>query len=218
MRLMNGIVVLSAVTLCALPGWAQQQPQQPMTFFVASAGSGNGGNLGGLAGADAICQRLGASAGRGDATWRAYLSQAAGGGLPQVNARDRIGSGPWHNAKGALIAANVADLHEDRNNVRKDSALNEKGEPVNGRGDQPNRHDMLTGSDSMGRAAGTDPAAATCNNWASGSDDHRAMLGHHDRQGGPYASWNAVHSSRGCSQTALVGTGGDGLFYCFAAQ
>ena len=149
MRLMNGIVVLSAVTLCALPGWAQQQPQQPMTFFVASAGSGNGGNLGGLAGADAICQRLGASAGRGD---------------------------------------------------------------------QPNRHDMLTGSDSMGRAAGTDPAAATCNNWASGSDDHRAMLGHHDRQGGPNASWNAVHSSRGCSQTALVGTGGDGLFYCFAAQ
>lgn len=216
MRLMKGIFGLSALMLCALSGLAQQQP--PMTFFVASVGSGDGGNLGGLAGADAICQRLGASAGRGDATWRAYLSQAAGGGKPQVNARDRIGSGPWHNAKGVLIAGNLADLHEDRNNVRKDSALNEKGEVVNGRGDQPNRHDMLTGSDSMGRVSGSDPAVATCNNWTSNSDDHRTVVGHHDRNGGPNASWNATHPSRGCSQAALVGTGGDGLFYCFAAQ
>jgi len=189
-----------------------------MSFFVTSVGSGDGGNLGGLAGADAICQRLATAAGHGDATWRAYMSQAASGGMPQVNARDRIGNGPWYNAKGVLIAANLADLHEDRNSIRKDDALNEKGELVNGRGDQPNRHDMLTGSDSMGRLFDPNPAVSTCNNWTSDSDEQTARLGHHDRQGGPNASWNSVHTSRGCSQQALIGTGGDGLFYCFAVR
>jgi hypothetical protein len=202
--------------LWALTGAAQDQ--QPMTFFVTSDGPGNGGDLGGLAGADALCQKLGDSAGRGDATWRAYLSQAPSGDLPQVDARDRIGSGPWHNAKGELIAANLADLHEDRNNVRKYTALNERGEEVNGRGDQPNRHDILTGSDSMGRLSDPDPALSTCNNWTSSSDDHKTRLGHHDRLGGPNASWNSTHDSRGCGQEALVATGGDGLLYCFAAD
>jgi len=216
MRLIKGLSVLLALTVWALPSFAQDQ--QPMTFFVTSVGSGNGGNLGGLAGADAHCQRLAAAVGRGDATWRAYISQAASGGMSQVNARDRIGNGPWHNAKGELIAANVADLHEDRNNVRKDTALNERGELVNGRGDQPNRHDTLTGSDSMGRLFDNDPAVATCNNWTSSSDDQTVRLGHHDRLGGPNASWNSVHTSRGCSQQALIGTGGDGLFYCFVAN
>ena len=216
MRLIKGLSVLLALTVWALPSFAQDQ--QPMTFFVTSVGSGNGGNLGGLAGADAHCQRLAAAVGRGDATWRAYISQAASGGMSQVNARDRIGNGPWHNAKGELIAANVADLHEDRNNVRKDTALNERGEMVNGRGDQPNRHDTLTGSDSMGRLFDNDPAVATCNNWTSSSDDQTVRLGHHDRLGGPNASWNSVHTSRGCSQQALIGTGGDGLFYCFVAN
>ena len=132
-------------------GPAAAQEQQPMSFFITSVGSGDGGNLGGLAGADAHCQALATSAGRGDATWRAYLSQAPGGGLPQVNARDRIGQGPWYNANGTYVAYNIDDLHEDRNNVRKDSALDENGQMVNGRGDQPNRHDILTGSDSTGR-------------------------------------------------------------------
>jgi hypothetical protein len=216
MRMIKGLFVFIALTVWALPSVAQDQ--QPMTFFVASMGSGNGGNLGGLAGADAICQRLATAAGRGAATWHAYMSQAASGGMQQVNARDRIGSGPWHNAKGELIAANLADLHEDRNNVRKDTALNEKGEVVNGRGDQPNRHDMLTGSDSMGRLFDPNPAVSTCNNWTSSSDDQTTRLGHHDRHGGPNASWNSVHNSRGCSQQALIGTGGDGLFYCFAVN
>jgi hypothetical protein len=216
MRVIKGLGALLALTLFALPGLAQNQP--PMTFFVTSVGSGEGGNLGGLAGADAHCQSLAAAAGRGDATWRAYMSQAPAGGLPRVDARDRIGSGPWHNAKGELIAANVADLHEDRNNVRKDTALSESGELVNGRGDQPNRHDMLTGSDSMGRLFDPNPAVSTCNNWTSSSDEQTARLGHHDRLGGPNASWNSVHTSRGCSQQALIGTGGDGLYYCFATN
>ena len=212
------ILVGLATVMPALAQAQQQQQPQPMTFFVTSVGSGEGGNLGGLEGADAHCQNLAEAAGRGDATWRAYLSQAPGGGMQRVDARDRIGDGPWHNAKGELIAQNVADLHEDRNNIRKDNALNESGEPVNGRGDQPNRHDMLTGSDSMGRLFDTNPAVATCNNWTSSSNDHTARLGHHDRLGGPNASWNSVHTSRGCSQEALIGTGGDGLFYCFALQ
>jgi hypothetical protein len=216
MKLIRGISVLCALTVFALLGLAQDQ--QPMTFFVTSVGLGDGANLGGLAGADAHCQKLAASAGRDDATWRAYLSQAPGDGLPPVNARDRIGAGPWHNATGVIIAANLADLHEDRNNVRKYTALNEKGEEVKGRGDQPNRHDMLTGSDSMGRLANSDPAVATCNNWTSSSNDQLTVVGHHDRLGGANASWNSVHPSRGCSQEALISSGGDGLFYCFAAD
>lgn len=216
MKMIKGVFVLFALTACAMPSLTQDQPA--MTFFVTSVGSGDGGNLGGLTGADVHCERLAASVGNDDATWRAYLSQAPGAGRPQVNARDRIGDGPWHNAKGVIIAANLADLHEDRNNVRKYTALNEKGEDVNGRGDKPNRHDILTGSDSAGRLVDGDPAIATCNNWTSSSDEHRTMVGHHDRLGGANASWNAVHSSRGCSQEALQSSGGDGLFYCFAAD
>ena len=216
MKVITGLSVLLALTLLALLGEAQDQ--QPMTFFVTSVGSGQGGNLGGLEGADAHCQRLAEAVGRGNATWRAYLSQAPGGGLPQIDARDRIGTGPWHNANGDLIAQNVADLHEDRNNIRKYTALNERGEEVEGRGDEPNRHDMLTGSDSMGRVFDGNPAVSTCNNWTSSSDEHTARLGHHDRLGGANASWNSVHTSRGCSQQALIGTGGDGLFYCFATN
>ncbi len=212
MKLIKGLSILAVLGVFALPATAQE-----MTFFVTSDGPGNGGDLGGLAGADALCQSLAESAGRGDATWRAYLSQAASGSMQAVNARDRIGNGPWHNANGELIAANVDDLHEDRNNIRGYTALNENGEEVAGRGAPVNRHDILTGSDSAGRVMG-DAATTTCNNWTSSSDDHTGRVGHHDRLGGPNASWNSTHGSRGCSQDALVGTGGDGLLYCFAAD
>ena len=217
MRSFQRYILAAAFFAASSAGLAQQGEPAPMTFFVTSEGPGDGANLGGLAGADAHCQTLAEDAGRGDATWRAYLSQAPTNGQPRVDARDRIGNGPWHNANGDIIAANLADLHEDRNNVRKYTALDENGEEVNGRGDQPNRHDILTGSDSMGRLVGTDPVAATCNNWTSNSDGS-AMVGHHDRLGGPNASWNATHGSRGCSQDNLVSTGGDGLFYCFAIE
>lgn len=216
MRISNKLLAAAGLAALAAGTFAQNQP--PMSFFVTSVGSGDGGNLGGLAGADAHCQRLASAVGRGNATWRAYLSAAGGGGQAQVHARDRIGEGPWFNAAGTVIAWNVDDLHEDRNNVRKPTALNEKGEVVNGAGDQPNRHDMLTGSDSSGRLIPGAAAITTCNNWTSNASDNRTMVGHHDRLGGPNASWNAVHSSRGCSQEDLVATGGDGLFYCFAVE
>jgi hypothetical protein len=190
-------------------------PPAPMSFFVTSVSKGDGGNLGGLAGADAHCQALGSAAGRGNVTWRAYLSAAAQGQNGVVNARDRIGRGPWFNAKGALIASNVDDLHQDRNNIRKPTALSEKGEEVNGVGNTPNQHDVLTGSDSTGRLVPGNAALTTCNNWTSNSTGN-AMVGHHDRLGGPNASWNSVHSTRSCSQPDLVATGGAGLFYCFA--
>ncbi len=207
--------VLAALSIPALSQPPQQPPQGPMSFFVTSVGKGDGGNLGGLAGADEHCQNLAAAAGRGNATWRAYLSAVGGPGQPQVHARDRIGTGPWYNARGVVIAWNVDDLHEDRNNIRKPTALNEKGEEVNGVGDQPNQHDILTGSDSRGMALPGSAALTTCNNWTSNSAG-AAIVGHHDRLGGPNASWNAVHSTRGCSQEDLVATGGAGLFYCFA--
>ena len=193
----------------------QQAPAQPMSFFVTSVGKGDGGNLGGLAGADAHCQTLAAAAGRGNATWRAYLSAGAQGPNGVVHARDRIGRGPWFNARGALIASNVDDLHQDRNNIRKPTALNEKGEEVNGAGDDPNQHDMLTGSDSTGRLVPGNVALTTCKNWTSNSTGS-AQLGHTDKQGGNNGSWNSTHPSKGCSQANLQGTGGDGLFYCFA--
>jgi hypothetical protein len=199
----------------------QQGPPPPAGFFVTSAGPGDGGNLGGLDGADKHCQALAAAAGLPNRTWRAYLSAAAANGQPAVNARDRIGNGPWYNVKGQLIAQNVADLHgdveRDRNNIRKPSALTEKGEQVLGVGDNPNQHDILTGSNSHGRLPEGATAADTCNNWTS-NDEGRAMVGHSDRLGGPNSSWNAVHYSAGCSQQALVKTGGAGLFYCFAAD
>src|SRR6476659_5336431 len=200
-----------------------QQPQAPMTFFITSAGKGDGANYGGLAGADAWCAQLAAASGATAApgrTWRAYLSAIGTDGKP-INARDRIGAGPWHNAKGALIAANVADLHgdiiKDRNQINKMNAITEKGAMLNGAGDTPNVHDILTGSDSEGRALpGT--ADTNCNNWTSNAATGSAMLGHHDRTGGGNTSWNSVHPSRGCSQQNLVATGGAGLFYCFAAN
>ena len=182
-----------------------------------------GANLGGLAGADAHCAALADAVGAKlpvGRIWHAYLSAVAADGKP-VHARDRIGAGPWHNAKGALIAKDVADLHgdivRDRNQVNKLNAISEKGLPVNGVGDTPNQHDMLTGSDSEGRALpGT--ADTSCNNWTSDSATGSAMVGHHDRTGGGSTSWNAAHPSRGCSQANLVSTGGAGLFYCFAAS
>lgn len=193
------------------------QPQGPMSFFVTSVGKGDGANLGGLAGADAHCKALATAVNRGNAEWRAYLSVAAANGQAQINARDRIGKGPWYNAKGVPIAWNIDDLHQDRNNIRKPTALNEKGEEVNGVGNTPNTHDMLTGSDSAGRLVPGNAMNTTCNNWTSNGAGS-AMLGHHDRLGGGTASWNSVHSSRSCSQPDLVATGGAGLFYCFVAQ
>ncbi len=193
----------------------------PMGFFITSEGPGDGANLGGLEGADAHCQMLAEAAGAGDRTWRAYLSQTGGRGGLAVNARDRIGTGPWFNANGQLIAANVdelhGDTHRDRNNIRKPTAVDENGNEVSGVGDQPNQHDILTGSDSRGMSLIGRPDVTTCNNWTS-NDAGNAMVGHHDRLGGANASWNAVHMSNGCSQENLVGTGGNGLFYCFAAD
>jgi hypothetical protein len=219
-RVLSG-AACSILLLGAAAGASAQQPaqQQPMTFFITSVGVGDGANLGGLEGADRHCQTLAAAVGAGMRTWRAYLSTVAAGGRPGVNARDRIGDGPWHNARGALVAANVADLHgdihRDRNNINREFALNERGEMVNGRGDQPNQHDILTGSDSHGRTLLGSAAATTCNNWTSNAAGS-AMVGHHDRSGGGNTSWNAVHLSRSCSQQDLVATGGAGLFYCFA--
>ena len=218
-------IVLSAMLMSPTVTRVQAQqpaaPAQPMSFFITSVGLGDGANLGGLAGADKHCQALAAAAGAGSRTWRAYMSTVQAGDVPPVNARDRIGSGPWFNAKGQLVAANVADLHgdiqRDRNNIRKPTALNEKGGMVNGVGDMPNQHDMLTGSDSTGRALVGRPDVTTCNNWTANGPGN-AMLGHHDRLGGGNASWNAVHQSNGCSQANLVATGGAGLFYCFAAN
>ena len=197
-----------------------KQPPQPMSFFITSSGSGKGADLGGIAGADARCQQLASAAGS-TFTWHAYLSTQAKGGQAAVNARDRIGDGPWFGPKGNRIAANVADLHGDTldqarvgNALTKASAFTEKGDKVNGVGDMPNQHDMLTGSTADGRAF-ADAADHTCNNWTS-SGEGTAMLGHFDRTGGPNTSWNAAHPSAGCSQEALVRTGGAGLFYCFA--
>jgi hypothetical protein len=190
----------------------------PMSFFVTSAGAGKGADLGGLAGADQLCQMRAAAVGRGSSTWHAYLSTQGAGA---VNARDRIGTGPWANAKGQVIAANVAELHGDTleiarmgNRITKTSALNEKGEVMNGVGDTPNEHDILTGSQPDGRAY-TDAADHTCSNW-TGSGMGTAQLGHFDRMGGGNASWNSVHPSQGCSQQNLVATGGAGKLYCFA--
>ena len=195
-----------------------------MSFFITSVGSGDGANLGGLAGADKHCSTLAAKAGSKGKTWRAYLSTQGREKEPTVNARDRIGSGPWYNAKGERIARNVDDLHSASNNVKKETALNEMGQVVAGRGDKPaNRHDILTGSRVDGTAfAGADPDS-TCGNWTRGGAEGAVMVGHHDRAGpnsDPWAtSWNSSHMSRGgCSQKALQGTGGDGLIYCFAAN
>jgi hypothetical protein len=202
---------------------AQQQGggASGMTFFVTGIGSGNGADLGGLEGADRHCQQLADAAGAGDRTWRAYLSAQGSGGEPAANARDRIGAGPWRNAKGVVIAQDLDELH-GANNLTKETALTERGEQVNGRGDSPNQHDILTGSQPDGTAfAGAEDR--TCANWTSSGAEGAAMVGHHDRIGlrddAPSKSWNSSHPTRGgCSQEALQGTGGAGLFYCFAAD
>ena len=224
MKLKNMQPFVAAIAFCILGSFlalaqqpAAQAPPQPMSFFITSAGSGHGANLGGLAGADRICQTLAAAVGS-TKTWHAYMSTQ---GPNAVNARDRIGTGPWYNSKGEKIANGLADLHGDTvplaqlgNNLVKQSALTEKGAMVNGRGDTPTTHDMLTGSQTDGRAY-TDGADHTCNNWTSETTG-TAQLGHSDRSGGNNTSWNSAHPSRGCSQDGLVSTGGAGLFYCFA--
>ena len=209
---------LASVSMSAGLYAQQGGAQKKMGFFVTSAGPGNGADLGGLAGADKLCQSLAQAAGAGNRTWRAYLSASASGGAKEVNARDRIGRGPWYNAKGVLIARNGDELHGD-NNLTKQTALTEKGAVVNGRGDKPNMHDILTGSQTNGLAfpPGDD---LTCGNWTKSGADGAAQVGHSDRQGlsdDYYAkSWNASHRSRGCSQDALRSSGGAGLYYCFA--
>ena len=207
------------ILLVASPAAPLHAADARMSFFVTSAGPGKGGDLGGLAGADQHCQSLAAAVGAGQRSWRAYLSASATAAAPAVNARERIGRGPWHNAKGELIARNVDELHRD-NRLNKQTALTEKGEIVNGRGDTPNQHDILTGSDSMGMAfpPGED---TTCGNWTR-SGEGSAQVGHHDRIGlnekSPAKSWNHAHPSRGCSMDALRSTGGNGRFYCFAVK
>ena len=228
---MNTKRIAGVATLCVLASClaiaqdrgGKKGPPPQMSFFVTSEGGGKGADLGGLAGADALCQRLAGASGQPGAsskTWHAYLSTQGPGA---ANARDRIGNGPWYNAKGQQIAASLAELHGDTlesgrlgNRINKVSALDEKGNMHKGVGDMPNEHDVLTGSQPDGRAF-TDNADHTCSNWTSSSTG-TAMLGHLDRLGGPNASWNSVHPSQGCSQQNLIATGGAGYLYCFAAQ
>jgi hypothetical protein len=225
------VPVLAGLVLAGfgLTAMAQAQSAQDMTFFLTSVGPGNGGNLGGIAGADAHCAKLAKAAGSTQTTWRAYLSvkpivdRSSGSPVMSegINARDRIGKGPWQNVKGVVIAKSVADLHSSSNNINIETALNEKGQPINGRGQNPNRHDILTGSDPQGlySTAGGD---TTCDNWTSSSDTGSAIVGHHDRAGldkqWSSLSWNSSHGSRGCGATDLPKSGGDGLFYCFVAN
>jgi hypothetical protein len=207
--------LLAAAAACAIALQPAAAQDNKMSFFITSAGPGQGAKLGGLAGADAHCQKLAAAAGTGDETWRAYLSTTGPGG---VNAKDRIGAGPWYNAKGVMVAKDVADLHSDSNKLGKETSLTEKGGVVNGRGDTPNTHDILTGSQLDGTAF-KDGADHTCTNWTSDGEGS-GQVGHHDRQGGGdnATSWSSAHGSRGCSQANLVATGGNGYFYCFAAN
>ncbi|TSA16796.1 MAG: hypothetical protein D4R74_03875 [Betaproteobacteria bacterium] len=226
MQNIAGRTWLAAAALIGVAGCASMPPgPKDMTFFVTSAGPGNGGNLGGLAGADRHCQSLAQAAGAGDHTWHAYLSTQASklDGADFVNARDRIGNGPWQNAKGVVIARNVDELHSNDNNLTKQTAVDEKGGPVNGRAENPNKHDALTGSRPDGTAfAGAFFPDMTCGNWTKGGNDGAAMTGHLDRSGpsgAPWAtSWNSSHPTVGCSQEKLRPTGGDGLFYCFAVK
>lgn len=213
-RTSAAVAAAMIAAIIALPAPAASQ-QATMTFFVTSHGPGKGADLGGLAGADAHCAALAQSVGATAKVWRAYLSTQGSGA---ISARDRIGKGPWRNAKGVVIATDAAQLHGD-NNLTKQTALSEKGEIINGRGDTPNRHDILTGSKPDGTAF-TDAQDHTCRNWTS-STDGSAMLGHADRMGlrddAESHSWNSSHASRGCTQDGLRSTGGDGLLYCFAS-
>jgi hypothetical protein len=216
-KVMFGRAAVCASVLLVIAGIAGAQQAAPeMSFFITSAGSGKGADLGGLDGADRHCQTLATAAGAGKRTWRAYLSTTGGS---VVNARDRIGKGPWYSFEGRLIARNVDELH-DINNINRLVAVDEKGKTVNGRGDRPNTHDILTGSMPDGRASSSKDDT-TCGNWTK-SGAGSALLGHHDRSGlkpdEPSRSWNSSHPSRGCSQPELVATGGAGLFYCFATN
>ena len=230
LTLVAGAVLACAGTLaCAQNAAAPaatgaSAPPPPFTFFVTSTGSGRGADYGGLAGADAHCQKLADAAGSPHKTWHAYLSTQAADGQPAINARDRIGTGPWTNARGAVIAKDVAHLHGDTldlarlgSNLSRTTVLTEKGEPVKGAGDKPNEHDILTGSTPDGRAF-TDAADHTCRNYTSNAADGSAQVGHFDRTGGGNTSWNSAYPSRGCSQPNLVATGGAGLLYCFAVN
>ena len=211
----------AAILAMALAGCATSTPQSGASFFVTSQGGGKGADFGGLAGADAHCQALAAAAGLGNKSWRAYLSTSAAGSTPAVNAKDRIGTGPWRNVKGVIVATSVDELHAD-NNLTKQTSLTEKGAVVNGRGDTPNKHDVLTGTQPNGTAfPGTDDKP--CGNWTK-SGEGSAIVGHIDRDGLPTdpvavrTSWNSSHATKGCSDQALVSTGGAGLIYCFAAK
>lgn len=229
----KGMVVAAGFGLFALTAMAQAQtaaapaaaaPKPPFSFFVTSVGSGKGADLGGLAGADAHCQKLATAAGGGAKTWHAYLSTQAVDGQAPVHARDRIGQGPWYNTRGAVVARDLAHLHGDTldlarlgNNLTKATAFTEKNEVIKGAGDTPNEHDILTGSQPDGRAF-TDAADHTCKNYTSSAAEGSAQVGHFDRTGGGNTSWNSTHGSRGCGQANLVSTGGAGLFYCFAVN
>ncbi len=215
---MKKTIVLATLAMLALGIYSltatAQNADSQMSFFLTSAGPGDGANLGGLDGADAHCAKLAEAVGVTGKHWHAYLSTT---GESTVHAKDRIGSGPWHNSKGVKIADNVAQLHGE-NGLTKETNINEKGEAVNGRGDTPNRHDIITGTNADGTAF-TGGDDNNCSNW-TGSGEGSARVGHHDRTGGgdDGSSWNAAHNSRGCSQSDLQGTGGDGLFYCFATE
>ncbi len=218
-RMLRTLAGPAAIALAIAAGCASMSSPSGMSFFVTSTGSGKGADFGGLAGADRHCQTLAAAAGAGSATWRAYLSATAAAGAPAVNARDRIGSGLWRNAKGVIVAYNVGELHNNPA-INKQTALTEKGQVINGRGDTPNLHDVLTGSTPDGRAmAGS--ADTTCGNWTK-SGEGSAIVGHHDRIGlrddESSQSWNSSHATRGCGDDALKSTGGGGLLYCFAAR
>ena len=207
---MKRIVLLGfAIALVVPTTTSNVDAQGNLSFFITSTNPGKGGDLGGLEGADAHCAALAKAAGAGNRQWRAYLS------TDKIHAKDRIGSGPWFNAKGVQVATNVADLHSDNNKLSKDNSLTEKGAVVNGRGDKPNQHDILTGSNLDGTSSGK-----SCNNWTSSGNDATATVGHHDRQGGGTnpTSWHSAHDSKGCSIDALRGSGGEGYFYCFAAK
>lgn len=229
-NLKHAAVAAALLAAGLLPAAAQQStarstdPAKPLGFFVTSEGLGKGGNLGGLAGADAQCQKLAATVGAGNRTWHAYLSTQASDGQPAVNARDRIGQGPWYNTRGAVVARDVAHLHGDTldaarlgNNLTRATVFTEKNEPVKGFGDKPNEHDIITGSTPDGRAF-ADAADHTCRNYTSSAADASTQLGHFDRTGGGNTSWNSAHASRGCGQENLVSTGGAGLLYCFAVN
>jgi hypothetical protein len=212
------LLLIAAGALCLAGPAAAQQAN--MTFFISSTNPGKGANFGGIEGADRHCQALATAAGAGSRVWRAYLSTSAGGSSSPINARDRIGRGPWVNAKGETVAASVAELH-GTNKLTKQTALNERGEPVNGRGDTPNQHDILTGTQPDGTAFAGGDRDTTCGNWTKDGEGS-AVVGHHDRVGlrddEPSRSWNSSHPSRGCGLEALRATGGNGLIYCFATN